>query len=346
MLLSRKMFGSLLAFLIGCLILTGIAELTLRVIYPQWGDFSVNRFVQTEYVPDYGVVYTGRPGFDGYFAQNNGDFRVHIRINNAGLRNDEPVTVADKRVWLLGDSMTFGWGVEREEMYSSQLNSMLPIQTYNVASPGTDVCGYEALTKRMPNDVKPAGVIVGLILENDILSYDCQAKPMEIGRYEDWTPSLAWLKVVLTSHSALYNFLSVSVKRVDVLREGLITIGAIKREHAYRSLPSEEQVRKNIESTANELQNLRNLYDLKTPFLIAVIPSRFEIINGDQAFKSLRVEILAALKVRGLPTLDLFPAFNQYPLLDTHFAHDGHWSPRGHQLAAETISTAFIKQLP
>jgi len=340
------MFGSLLAFLIGCLILTGIAELTLRVIYPQWGDFSVNRFVQTEYVPDYGVVYTGRPGFDGYFAQNNGDFRVHIRINNAGLRNDEPVTVADKRVWLLGDSMTFGWGVEREEMYSSQLNSMLPIQTYNVASPGTDVCGYEALTKRMPNDVKPAGVIVGLILENDILSYDCQAKPMEIGRYEDWTPSLAWLKVVLTSHSALYNFLSVSVKRVDVLREGLITIGAIKREHAYRSLPSEEQVRKNIESTANELQNLRNLYDLKTPFLIAVIPSRFEIINGDQAFKSLRVEILAALKVRGLPTLDLFPAFNQYPLLDTHFAHDGHWSPRGHQLAAETISTAFIKQLP
>ena len=346
MLSGRIIFGSFVAFLIGCLILAGIAELTLRVIYPQWGDFSVNRFVQTEYVPDYGVVYTGRPGFDGYFAQNNGDFRAHIRINDAGLRNDEPVTAADNRIWLLGDSMTFGWGVEREEMYSSQLNDMLPIQTYNVASPGTDVCGYEALTKRMPNDVKPAGVVVGLILENDILSYDCQAKPNEIGTDEDWMPSLTWLKGALTSRSALYNFLSVSVKRVDVLREGLIAIGAINREHAYRSLPSEEQVRKNIDSTANELQRLRSLYDLKTPFLIAVIPSRFEIINGDQAFKLLRLEMLAALEARGLPALDLFPAFSQYPLLETHFAHDGHWSPRGHQLAAETISTAFAPQLP
>ena len=241
--------------------------------------------------------------------------------------------------------MTFGWGVDRKEMYSSLLNDMLPIQTYNVASPGTEVCGYEALTKRMPNNVKAAGVVVGLVLENDILSYDCQAKSKKTVTYEDWSPSLAWLKGVLTRRSALYNFLSVSVKRVDVLREGLIAIGAINREHAYRSLPSEEQVRKNIDSTANELQNLRSLYDRETPFLIAVIPSRFEIINGDQAIKSLRLEILAALEARGLHAFDLFPTFNQYPLLETHFAHDGHWSPRGHQLAAEAISAVFAPQL-
>ena len=342
----RKIFGSFVAFLIGCLILTGIAELTLRVIYPQWEDFSVNRFVQTEYVPDYGIVFTGRPGFDGYFAQNNDDFRAHIRINDAGLRNDEPVTAADNRVWVLGDSMTFGWGVERDEMYSSRLNDMLPIQTYNVASPGTDVCGYEALTKRMPSDVKAAGVIVGLILENDILAYDCQALPKEIVPDKNWSPSLTWLKGYLTRHLALYNFLSVSVKRVDVLREGLIAIGAIKREHAYRALPAEEQIRKNIESTASELQNLRSLFDPTTPFLIAVIPSRFEINNDDQAFKALRLEMLSAIKAKGLSALDLYPAFSQHPLLETHFAHDGHWSPRGHQLAAETISTAFAPQLP
>ena len=342
----RTLTGGFLAFLIGCLILLAVAEVTLRVIYPTWADFSVNRFVQTEPAPGLGILYTGRPGFDGYFAQNNGDFRAHIHINDFGLRNDEPVEAANDRVWILGDSMTFGWGVERDEMYSSLLNELLPTRTYNIASPGTNVCGYQALTKRMPKTTTPVGVVVGLILENDILDYNCAARPTNTAKGEDWTLTLSWVKGTLTNHSAVYNFLTVSVKRVDVLREGLIAIGAIKREHAYRALPPEEQVRKNIKSTASELQNLRSLFDPKIPFLIAVIPSRFEITNDDQAFKSLRLEMLAALESKGLPALDLFPAFSQYPLLETHFAHDGHWSPRGHQLAAETISTAFAPQLP
>ena len=341
----RTLIGGFFAFLVGCLILVGVAEVTLRFIYPTWADFSVNRFVQTEPAPGLGIVYTGKPGFDGYFAQNNGDFRAHIHINDFGLRNDEPVEAANDRVWVLGDSMTFGWGVERDEMYSSQLDQLLPVRTYNIASPGTDVCGYQALTKRMPDNVKPAGVVLGLILENDITKYNCEDRTTDITVEEDWTPTLSWVKGALTNHSAVYNFLTVSVKRVDVLREGLIAVGVIKREHAYRSLPPENEVVRRIESTANELQNLRALYDAKTPFLIVVIPSRFEINNGDAAFKSLRLGMLAALEARSLPALDLFPAFYKFPLLETHFAHDGHWSPHGHRLAAEAISAAFTAQL-
>ena len=341
----RTLIGGFFAFLIGCLILVSVAEVALRFIYPTWADFSVNRFVQTEPAPGLGIVYTGKPGFDGYFAQNNGDFRAHIHINDFGLRNDEPVEAADGRVWVLGDSMTFGWGVERDEMYSSQLDQLLPVRTYNVASPGTDVCGYQALTKRMPDTVKPAGVVLGLILENDITEYNCAERSTNVAVEEDWTPTLSWVKGALTNHSAIYNFLTVSVKRVDVLREGLIAIGVINREHAYRALPSKDEVRKRVASTANELQNLRRLYDPETPFVIAVIPSRFEIDNGDEAFKSLRLQMLAALDAKSLNTLDLFPTFNQFPLLETHFAHDGHWSSRGHRFAAETIANFFGPQL-
>jgi len=130
------------------------------------------------------------------------------------------------------------------------------------------------------------------------------------------------------------------------LREGLITIGVIKREHAYRVLPSEEQVRKNIDSTANELQKLRALFDDKIPFLIAVIPSRFEINYGDEAFKDLRLQVIATLAAKNLPAVDLYPAFSEYPLLETHFAHDGHWSPNGHRIAAEAIAAAYKSQFP
>ena len=78
----RTLIGGFFAFLIGCLILVGVAEVALRFIYPTWADFSVNRFVQTEPAPGLGIIFTGKPGFNGYFAQNNGDFRAHIHIND------------------------------------------------------------------------------------------------------------------------------------------------------------------------------------------------------------------------------------------------------------------------
>ena len=91
----RTWKGSLAAFAVG-VVLTGlIAEGILRLAMPEWPDFYSGRFMQQIAVPNFGLVTTGRPGFDGYFAQNNGDFRVRITINDFGLRNPDPVRSAD-----------------------------------------------------------------------------------------------------------------------------------------------------------------------------------------------------------------------------------------------------------
>ena len=105
--------------------------------------------------------------------------------------------------------MTFGWGVERNEIYSAVAGRMGKFPTYNVASPGTNVCGYQALLARTLKRASPRAVIVGLILENDMDDYDCRAKaqssPADVVQpgTDIRVTSIKGMKVFLMQKSAL-----------------------------------------------------------------------------------------------------------------------------------------------
>lgn len=328
--------GRLIAVLVGLLLLLAVAEVGLRLLMPEWPEFYSARFMRTIDVEGHGHVATGQPGFDGWFAQNNGDFRARIRINDFGLRNPEPVEAANGAIWVVGDSMTFGWGVEQDEMYSSRIASVLGAKTYNVASPGTDVCGYRALIARMPGGVQPAAVVVGLVLENDLLQYNCSVQATAVA-----LPSptrLIDVKVWLTGRSALYNVLAVTLKRVDIVRRTLIAIGLVNQEQAYKRFFAPEEVEAVTASTADELANLRKQLPAGTPFAVLIVPARFEIAYDDQPYHQARVALGRALLARGIGVIDPVKAFEAAGFAPTHFIHDGHWSPLGHRLAGEAAA--------
>lgn len=338
--------GRLVALLIGAVFLAGASELVVRIVYPSWSEFFAGRFLTVEHVPGYGDVAVGRKGFDGYFSQNNGDFRVHIQINEAGLRDEEPVAAADGRVWIIGDSMAFGWGVERDEMYSSVIAGRLGRPTYNVASPGTNVCGYQALAARMPDNVKPSAVVVGLILENDLQLYDCDAYAKVKRDPNDDGATIPSLKLFLMEYSALYNFFAVALKRVDVFREALTWIGVIERSHAYRNNLEGADIEKITNSTVEQLVRLREMFDPQTPFVVLVAPARFEIADNDPAFRRIRTAIVQSLEAHGLAYVDPFEAFKAAGFHDTHLLHDGHWSARGHEIAGTAVTEWLERNLP
>lgn len=338
--------GRLVALLLGLVFLVGVSEIATRVVYPKWDEFFAGRFLTVEHVPGYGDVAVGRSGFDGYFSQNNGDFRIHIKINESGFRNDEPLKAADGRIWIIGDSMAFGWGVERDEMYSSVVAEKLGQPTYNVASPGTNVCGYQALTGRIPQDVRPSAVVVGLILENDLAEYDCDAYAKIRRNPNETAASLAGIKSFLTARSALYNFFAVALKRVDVFREALIWAGIIERSHAYRNTLEGADVGKVTDSTARELVRLKGMFDPATPFVVLVAPARFEIANNDKAFREIRMAMDRSLAEHGLAYVDPIDGFKKAGFEDTHLIHDGHWSAAGHAIAAEAAADWLQKNMP
>lgn len=346
--------GGLIAVMIGFVFLTGLSEAALRLLFPHWREFYSGWFMTAAYVPDYGAVAIGRPGFEGNFAQNNGDFRVRIRINQAGLRNEEPVEAADGRVWVVGDSMAFGWGVERKNTYTAIIAQESGVPTYNVASPGANICGYQALIARMPKSSRPGAVIVGLILENDIMHYDCIAKARNdevLNRVEPadgaeeafyFPTSLLSLKRTLTRFSALYNFFAVAVKRVDVFQELLIKIGVIKRAHNDHFAPTVGDHEVLVNRTVRELIRLRSMVP-NVPFAVLVAPARQEIRDDDQSYAALRKRIDTALRAEGFGVIDPFDHFKKAGMGPTHFAHDGHWSALGHGIAGKAAS-AWVKQ--
>lgn len=318
------------------------AEAAGRVLFPEWRDFYSGRFMTSAYVPDYGRTTIGRAGFDGYFAQNNGDFRVRIGLNELGLRNPEPIEKADEKIWVIGDSFTFGWGVEQNEIYSSILAKTSGVETYNVASPGTNVCGYQILIARMPAKVRPKAVVVGLTLENDITLYDCKKAGREIAGMDDesalLTPSLLNLKSLMTGNSALYNIAVAAIKRVQILNEWLVRLGLVAREHVDKFIFDADSIDAITESTVGELIRLRNQLAPKTPLAVLLIPARFEVRDGTPAHKLLRKAVTEELNRRGLPVIDPFEEFKRAGFAPTHFAHDGHWSPLGHKIAAQAAA--------
>ncbi len=342
--------GRLVATVVGLLLLVVISEGVLRIATPHWRDFHSARFMQMEAVPKFGAIVTGLPGFDGYFAQNNGDFRVQIKINKFGLRNPEPIESANKRIWFIGDSMTFGWGVEQKEMYSTVANGGPGQLTYNVASPGTDICGYQALAARMPKSTKPNAVIVGLILENDIKAYECpneakvslknlRGKSIESGRILTWFG----MKRILTGTSALYNFIAVALKRVNFIRETLTTLGIIRKVHTYSQRFRADDLNIVVDRTVYELSVLKQMFSPKTPIAVLVAPARFELINGDPFYKRLRKAIVARLQAEKIAFIDPYQNFKSAGYERVHFAHDGHWNALGHKLAAEQTAK-WLKQ--
>jgi hypothetical protein len=319
-----------------------VMELGLRLMMPGWNEYFSGRFMDAIHPPGWPGTSIGRAGFDGWFSQNNGDFRIHIHINQFGLRNDEEVEAAANRLWVVGDSFTFGWGVERQETYGAVMGQRLGLPSYNVASPGTGVCGWQTLLGRMPKDIRPAAVVVGLTVENRVVPMDCAADAKKSAESLAPAPSPGFdvltAKMFLTEHFAIYNFFAVVLKRVDVVTlvlEKLNIINDARLVEFHNSTP--EQLMSGLASTAFELERLRAMLAPGTPFVVMVIPTRFEIRDDLPLHREMRLGVEAEMAKRGIDYVDMIDAFKAVDHTKTSFAHDGHWTPLGHQIAAEQV---------
>ena len=112
-----------------------LVEAGLRIAWPQIflphppGMYSIDE--------DIGYVLT--PGFTGEFRAP--EFRVGVTIGQSGLRgvDAEPPAEHSRRILCLGDSFTWGWGVEDTDTYPSVLESFAEDRLSN-SSPRSKRC--------------------------------------------------------------------------------------------------------------------------------------------------------------------------------------------------------------
>lgn len=131
--------------------------------------------------------WAGRPGARVHVTAGPIDYRA--RINSAGFRDRERANQTApgvRRIVLLGDSMSWGWGVEEGERFSDLLDERLgsAVEVINLAVPGYGTDQELWLLEEVGLRLRPAVVLLGFVL-NDVV--DAQRKH----RYGMWKPRYA-----------------------------------------------------------------------------------------------------------------------------------------------------------
>jgi hypothetical protein len=114
-----------------------LAELGVRMFRPEWAPVTERVF----WVYDELFGWTHKPGQRGRFIHR--DFSVEISINSRGLRDTEYTLERNdkKRMLILGDSFSWGYGVQHHERFSEILEnnySDWEIINASVSGYGTD----------------------------------------------------------------------------------------------------------------------------------------------------------------------------------------------------------------
>mgnify|MGYP001809802727 CR=1 FL=1 len=324
---GRKRRGvlSALAVLAGLVVGIGLAEGLTRLLLPAFDPSG--RF---EFTYPVGSLLLGKPGTEARQIKNTGDYDVAVRINSHGLRDANDVaTAGSDDILVVGDSFTWGWGVEAQDRFSDQLQILTGRRTFNLSTP-TDIDGYAALLAYARSLGSRAGrIVIAICMENDLYLYG-GAQPNEPppggGALKDW----------LANHSALYLLAVTTIQQTPWLREIAVQADLI--------VPNLEGIAKNdydpaiIDSSADRLRDIAERYRT----LVVLIPSRALWVGTPRSRaieERVHTAFVVALQRRGIDVLDLQPVLEaQLAPLAYHFANDGHWNVRGHALAAHAIS--------
>lgn len=121
--MSRVVRGLVLV-LLPVLVFLLVGELVLRAYLTQriFYDVEMSRYAQLLKVesPNPRIGHVHRPGASAHLMG------VNVEINSDGLRDDERREEgAYRKVIFLGDSLTFGWGVEERDGFAHRLEQLL-----------------------------------------------------------------------------------------------------------------------------------------------------------------------------------------------------------------------------
>ena len=277
--------------------------------------------------------------------KNSSKYNVEVSFNNYGFRDIKNLNNSKySDFFVVGDSMSFGWGVEAKNRYSNILENLTNKNFYNISIPG-NLENYELLIEYAEkNGAKIENLIFGFTMENDFQIYE--KKKININPKINQSNNnfiffnLPKLKRFLTQNSSFYFIITRTAHRNEMLRNMFIKLKLINPNLDY--IYYTKFSNKVIDSTVNKLKNISKDYNS----IILIIPSRAlwygdHMDEADQIHKT----FINKLKNDKFDYLDLREIFekNNNPLKNLHLFNDGHWNIKGHEIAAKEIFEKYFK---
>ena len=350
----------------------GLLEIVLARYLPQRTVTQVLGDHAAMYRPGAVVPFELIPGFRGREREHEGEFDVAVEINGAGFRQaDEvgPKRAGGTRMVAIGDSFTFGEGVEGEEAWPRALHAALgrsaarPTEVINAGVPGRWMDDYYLELKNRVLALDPDVVLLGFFVGNDIDGEDARAHvwsrvdshglPEEVEvpdlrvenghRLKGHVKSRWRLPIVRDSHVAQLFF-----DGGKAVFEALWP-PELAEEITYAPVDTAE-TKEIVGRVERLLLAMVELCRARGCELVAVmIPTREQVSpelapsGRERDWEKPQRHFRAFFERAGIPFVDLLPAVraakDEAPL---YYRFDAHWTARGHALAAENVA-AFLK---
>jgi len=336
-----------------------IAEIGVRLLAPQ----ALWQWHPGPFVEDGAGFFRLRPGLHSV-SKNRVEFEHQVQVNAAGLRGPELEVkeAAECRILAIGDSFTFGVGVEGAEVFHQQAAQLLRQRgvmatALNGGIPAIGVPQAVRWLRRHGLKTEPDVVLLSFFVGNDLQDasslneWVIDGGQLVIGaRTQGWK---RWLYL----HSHLYVLLKKSLAASLLARLGLREPWSLRSArdsfavYQLASSPLIEEGLRNTDLALGELVQLAEAHDFR--LVATLIPDILQV--DDQRWQ-------AALRQLELVPEDYHPrrpntvlqelfASHQIPLLDLtdvfdagfdageelYFPIDRHWTAAGHRLAAVEI---------
>jgi hypothetical protein len=314
------------------------------------------------------------PGFSGREREHEGEFDVAIDINSLGYRQPEIAALESTAVRMVavGDSFTFGDGVEAEEAWPRAVQrafaerSGLSTEVINAGVPGRWMDEYYLEIANRSLALDPDVVLLGFFVGNDVDGSD--AREHVWSRVDEKGLPLA----VEVPGLRVENGLRVKAKvknrwRIPVVRhshvaqlffDGGRAIGEIffpsplAEDIVYEpeDSPETKSVVARVERLLLAIAEICREHGAQ--LLVVMIPTREQIHpelapdDEPRDWEKPQRHFRAFLDRQEIAFLDLLPLLrprrDEAPL---YYRFDAHWTPLGHALAADAIA-ARLEEFP
>lgn len=325
-----------------------------------------------------------RPRADYVGKQSIGGGEQHIAHNSLGMRGPEFAAkrADERRVLFVGDSVTYGTGVEVEQTFAMQLAARLSqVEGRTVtcglsACPGFGVRDHRDLIARVHDQFAPDLIVSCVFVENDLFD-DLQLERGVFAGYPIFqAPHVRALRRSWRWRLSLYSNTAYVLEQLLIKHAPALAldVGAtalsMQEQAAWDGIPADqsmlflEQERSTpalerlLGATKAHLAAARAAAQ-GTPLVVVLVPSFRQYWPG--AFAALSAQrpaeqphrcgaiqsrLGAACRELELPWFDLLPGLTaRSDVAELLIANDFHFTPRGHAVVAELLTAWLAERL-
>jgi lysophospholipase L1-like esterase len=259
--------------------------------------------------------------------------KFSFRLNIDGYRGaDWDLEKDSERILFLGDSFTFGWGVQDQETYpfyfQRELNqSKKNTYVINAGIPGYGTAQELAVLSQLVGVLKPSVVIVGISANDGQPPADFAVSPQVTYQY-----ATSWVISELREH--FYRLFPLGR-----------TFFAPSKFSARQNYHLDFEVGPGARSFRDSLKAMANIcQESEASFWVSMIPDYMKHFDESYPYRPVHRKVMGIASELQVPAIDLLEHLQGLNTDGLRVPGDGHPNARAHQQIAKILADEFEKR--